>query len=225
MYFFFFFFFFFQAEDGIRDDLVTGVQTCALPILDPELDADVPALAAHQRVDHGIHVPALAVQQQQPPDVATELELFEQALLAQAEQADREGAREPARVGRPDRGAQRVVVDGVIALEGKPAHHPLRLLLRGEGSRREHGDENGQAERAQLTQWGWVPMLACSPRTVNLFDTWPHARTPRSCPRRPHGGRRVRRERRARRGTEPRLLRVLRPTLPRSRPLDRRAHR
>src|SRR5258708_8290852 len=25
-------FFFFQAEDGIRDDLVTGVQTCALPI-------------------------------------------------------------------------------------------------------------------------------------------------------------------------------------------------
>ena len=29
----FFVFFFFQAEDGIRDDLVTGVQTCALPIL------------------------------------------------------------------------------------------------------------------------------------------------------------------------------------------------
>src|SRR5689334_24097589 len=29
----FFFFFFFQAEDGIRDGTVTGVQTCALPIL------------------------------------------------------------------------------------------------------------------------------------------------------------------------------------------------
>src|SRR5258708_22736007 len=28
----FYIFFFFQAEDGIRDDLVTGVQTCALPI-------------------------------------------------------------------------------------------------------------------------------------------------------------------------------------------------
>src|SRR5207244_7621785 len=25
-------YFFFKAEDGIRDDLVTGVQTCALPI-------------------------------------------------------------------------------------------------------------------------------------------------------------------------------------------------
>ena len=30
--FFCFFFFFFQAEDGIRDWSVTGVQTCALPI-------------------------------------------------------------------------------------------------------------------------------------------------------------------------------------------------
>src|SRR5215813_13690665 len=30
----FFFFFFFQAEDGIRDADMTGVQTCALPISD-----------------------------------------------------------------------------------------------------------------------------------------------------------------------------------------------
>ena len=41
-YFFFFFgcFFFFQAEDGIRDRDVTGVQTCALPIYKdkPEVD-------------------------------------------------------------------------------------------------------------------------------------------------------------------------------------------
>src|SRR5258708_29385998 len=32
IFFFCVLFFFFQAEDGIRDDLVTGVQTCALPI-------------------------------------------------------------------------------------------------------------------------------------------------------------------------------------------------
>src|SRR2546426_6563846 len=31
-YTYFMFFFFFQAEDGIRDYKVTGVQTCALPI-------------------------------------------------------------------------------------------------------------------------------------------------------------------------------------------------
>src|SRR6266436_2112510 len=30
-------FFFFQAEDGIRDVAVTGVQTCALPISPPTL--------------------------------------------------------------------------------------------------------------------------------------------------------------------------------------------
>src|SRR5207249_9044524 len=38
-------FFFFQAEDGIRDRNVTGVQTCALPISGLEITsmADIPA--------------------------------------------------------------------------------------------------------------------------------------------------------------------------------------
>src|SRR2546430_11738150 len=47
------FFFFFQAEDGIRDLTVTGVQTCALPICVPagsgrvqEAEAALPARAA-----------------------------------------------------------------------------------------------------------------------------------------------------------------------------------
>src|SRR2546426_1868984 len=43
-----FFFFFFQAEDGIRDYKVTGVQTCALPIsvlLAPQLALDPVPLA------------------------------------------------------------------------------------------------------------------------------------------------------------------------------------
>src|SRR5690349_13080608 len=35
-----FFFFFFQAEDGIRDLYVTGVQTCALPIWASSLGSD-----------------------------------------------------------------------------------------------------------------------------------------------------------------------------------------
>src|SRR2546425_6364014 len=34
-----FIFFFFQAEDGIRDKLVTGVQTCALPSVYMSVDA------------------------------------------------------------------------------------------------------------------------------------------------------------------------------------------
>src|SRR2546430_4345931 len=34
------YFFFFQAEDGIRDLTVTGVQTCALPIFGGRFDDD-----------------------------------------------------------------------------------------------------------------------------------------------------------------------------------------
>src|SRR5438132_1353613 len=37
------FFFFFQAEDGIRDHCVTGVQTCALPIFATEVAVGTPA--------------------------------------------------------------------------------------------------------------------------------------------------------------------------------------
>src|SRR5688500_19188023 len=44
--------FFFQAEDGIRDYKVTGVQTCALPIL-----SDVRMLA-----DIGLHFARLTLQ-------------------------------------------------------------------------------------------------------------------------------------------------------------------
>src|SRR2546422_7778871 len=43
-----FFFFFFQAEDGIRDVAVTGVQTCALPIfMVVEDDASLAELLAY----------------------------------------------------------------------------------------------------------------------------------------------------------------------------------
>src|SRR3712207_7763089 len=45
----FFLFFFFQAEDGIRDIGVTGVQTCALPISEPQRPGvDVGVLPAQQ---------------------------------------------------------------------------------------------------------------------------------------------------------------------------------
>src|SRR5699024_11740471 len=44
------FFFFFQAEDGIRDRNVTGVQTCALPILKSSRSAA--ALRRHRQLLH-----------------------------------------------------------------------------------------------------------------------------------------------------------------------------
>src|SRR5438270_10991060 len=41
-------FFFFQAEDGIRDLTVTGVQTCALPICLAALDDRLPSRRLHR---------------------------------------------------------------------------------------------------------------------------------------------------------------------------------
>src|SRR3712207_1880136 len=41
------YFFFFQAEDGIRDIGVTGVQTCALPILPEGLNGRIVLAASH----------------------------------------------------------------------------------------------------------------------------------------------------------------------------------
>src|SRR3982750_1325727 len=38
-------FFFFQAEDGIRDPIVTGVQTCALPIFPADDTPIIPGSA------------------------------------------------------------------------------------------------------------------------------------------------------------------------------------
>src|SRR6266851_2427474 len=143
-----------------------------ITLVDSELDVHVSALTAYQRVHHGVHVAALAVQQQQSYDIATELELVEVPLFPEPwDPPEIPFGRERAGIGGRDRGAQGVVVERVIALEVKPADHPLLLLLRGEGGRREYGDEQGQTERAHLTQSGCIPMLATSPRTVNLFDT------------------------------------------------------
>src|SRR6266853_6260644 len=58
---FLFFFFFFQAEDGIRDLTVTGVQTCALPIIESTMilsEAEVLTVANLPRGFVGESVPA-----------------------------------------------------------------------------------------------------------------------------------------------------------------------
>src|SRR5690606_40924023 len=46
-------FFFFQAEDGIRDFHVTGVQTCALPIFEA-VEQPVVAARPSQPIDDGL---------------------------------------------------------------------------------------------------------------------------------------------------------------------------
>src|SRR5216683_3398380 len=53
----FFFFFFFQAEDGIRDLIVTGVQTCALPISGAGHEADHPGDQERLPAEHVAELP------------------------------------------------------------------------------------------------------------------------------------------------------------------------
>src|SRR5256886_5214291 len=52
------FFFFFQAEDGIRDLTVTGVQTCALPILP---HAPLWKILIFSQVGNGVWLPVVVI--------------------------------------------------------------------------------------------------------------------------------------------------------------------
>src|SRR5690606_40523110 len=61
------FFFFFQAEDGIRDFHVTGVQTCALPIfthLVRSMDLDTKKTHSDPQLDY-LRVPPHSVEAEQ----------------------------------------------------------------------------------------------------------------------------------------------------------------
>src|SRR5688572_31098518 len=87
----FLFFFFFQAEDGIRDLTVTGVQTCALPIshaASRHRGAD--ALADHR--DH-------ENQQRLHPEVWAADELYVRAQAAERKE-ERQQRSEERRVGK-----------------------------------------------------------------------------------------------------------------------------
>src|SRR5205823_10554219 len=69
LFIFLFFFFFFQAEDGIRDKLVTGVQTCALPIFLSDRDRAV-ALARAAARGSGLPVTVKLRSGQRPGDLS-----------------------------------------------------------------------------------------------------------------------------------------------------------
>src|SRR5256885_5915557 len=66
----YFFFFFFQAEDGIRDYKVTGVQTCALPISECRIPS----------VYEGFGIPPLEALACGRPVIASDLEVTREVL-------------------------------------------------------------------------------------------------------------------------------------------------
>src|SRR2546427_10123918 len=122
---FYVFFFFFQAEDGIRDLTVTGVQTCALPIsrdnpagvLGPEGAlqgrlAEVSKLRQH--ADHGAQHERLDAPQAGEEDQAADRRDHHRA----GERAERALDR----LARADRGGEWVAAEGAageVATRGR----------------------------------------------------------------------------------------------------------
>src|SRR5260370_29459667 len=87
---FFQFFFFFQAEDGIRDSSVTGVQTCALPI-STENQGHLAARTAEYAQDKMEQLLAL-----QYPDIQTDTTVFPSAITGNGTGLQVGGALNPA---------------------------------------------------------------------------------------------------------------------------------
>jgi len=99
-----------RVEDPLEPQERESGDPHRLPFVNAEGDVGVSRRADDARVHHRRHVAALAVQQQQPHDVAPEFQLIEVPFLAQPEPADERIRRKPARTGRRNRAAQRVIV-------------------------------------------------------------------------------------------------------------------
>src|SRR6266436_8202736 len=98
-------FFFFQAEGGIRDVAVTGVQTCALPIARPRRatrphvsHAQVPVYGGRRRLEIGrascrervyISVVAVSLKKKNIPDTPIQLQCVTDCLNEDAQAAER----------------------------------------------------------------------------------------------------------------------------------------
>src|SRR6266850_1047732 len=86
-----FFFFFFQAEDGIRDYKVTGVQTCALPIF----GGSFVHFSAHTRMS-GVNIGERQIRKGAVDAVARHVEAlgqtFPKAVLASVQEVARRGS-------------------------------------------------------------------------------------------------------------------------------------
>src|SRR2546426_12712844 len=93
------FFFFFQAEDGIRDYKVTGVQTCALPISFPHFCVEDTFLCEIEAAGLAPELPALGVQGIQVSQAFGQL--FQRLAAAKLQGEPALYAAEP----RPDLGA------------------------------------------------------------------------------------------------------------------------
>src|SRR5947208_6358199 len=120
-------FFFFQAEDGIRDDLVTGVQTCALPILSREGRslADVAYTLSQRR--HGDARLAL---------VADSFDVLSERLLASADALEKRGDGVADRMAPPEPSVPVQLVPGAVFAQGPFENRKVALLFPGQGAQK-----------------------------------------------------------------------------------------
>src|SRR2546425_9239684 len=106
------FFFFFQAEDGIRDKLVTGVQTCALPI-SRHFKLHVPVRESGYEHPHGhvkLEVPGKTWHVVLAPPTRMEHRGLSSSMLAVGTQATVVGY--PHRTDPGEMRAERITIDG-----------------------------------------------------------------------------------------------------------------
>src|SRR4051794_41687756 len=107
------YFFFFQAEDGIRDGRVTGVQTCALPISESGRRQEIrlqPEIAVHQRR----HLPADEREKAGPPsDSAADDDALRREHGDDRDEAQRE------KIGRASCRERGEISVGAVALKEK----------------------------------------------------------------------------------------------------------
>src|SRR2546422_3085735 len=84
--------FFFQAEDGIRDVAVTGVQTCALPIWSMQPTRDVLEAVIQRAEREADHLDVAGVGR-----ILTELDRLDEEFLQEVRQIGRASCRKECR--------------------------------------------------------------------------------------------------------------------------------
>ena len=75
---------FVEVEDPVNTGDVEPDDADRIAFMDSECDVRITRCAPHHRIHHGVHIAALAIEQNQTDDIAPEFDFVEIALLAQS---------------------------------------------------------------------------------------------------------------------------------------------
>src|SRR5437868_13138124 len=144
------FFFFFQAEDGIRDRNVTGVQTCALPISPKATGSDVVAgvesvIQAAKAVDPSGRIAAIETEMRRARAELNQRWSSSQMLDVWAVSLAEDGSRKEV-LDKANIDVQRVLADSKASAEQKAeALYIKALIQRNQGNVNEAKESLEQA--------------------------------------------------------------------------------